>query len=114
MSNRIAEDHAKYERRMALLAPPEQAPCFVAVMLEDRAFGGNEEGGWWYNTSERIETHYAANNDVLAKIMARLEREYSNEGRRPISSVLSEGLYRIKLCRNVPPKYEPAYRPHYE
>jgi len=70
---------------------------YVNVYLVDRAFGGHEEGGWYYNCGEllRCETHPSeASAELAAK---RLEAEYSNDGRRDISSVLSEGRYRVGI-----------------
>ncbi len=29
----------------------------VAICLEDRAYGGSEEGGWWYNYGYPSEDH---------------------------------------------------------
>lgn len=46
-----------------------KTPCFVSVAREDRSFGGREEGGWWYDTSEVVEVHYCANLFVLGKVM---------------------------------------------
>jgi hypothetical protein len=37
-----------------------------------------------------------------------------NVGRRPISSVLSEGRYHAEVHRGYPPAYYPERTPHYE
>lgn len=92
----------------------EALPVFVSVCLEDMAYGGPEEGGWYYHTSERIESHYAATPRALAAILARMERDYSNEGRREISSVLSDGQYCIIIGDEPAAQYDPERRPHYE
>jgi len=89
-------------------------PCYVSVMLEDLAYGGPEEGGWYYNVSYRVESHFCQNNLVLKKVLARVMNVYSNEGRREISSVLSEGRYAIRLGYQPEPVREPNGRPHYE
>lgn len=89
-------------------------PCFVSVLLHDRRFGGHEEGGWWYDTTERLESHYAANLTALSAIMARITAQYSNEGRRPIHSVACDGLYLVEIGTQPAPLYEPETRPHYE
>ena len=90
-----------------------QTPLDVTVTLRDRSFGGHEEGGWWYDTEEVIEHHYCPNLSVLSKVMNRVNRYYDNQGRRPISSVLSSGLFRVYIGQGIPRNY-PGYRPHYE
>jgi hypothetical protein len=36
-------------------APKPQPKVFVTVYHEDQAFGGPEEGGWWYTVSEPVD-----------------------------------------------------------
>ena len=88
-------------------------PLNVTVMLYDQAYGGPEEGGWYYDTGHRIEHHYCATIEVYQRVMDRLGREYDNEGRYPISSVLSDGLYCIHVGQTIPENF-PNGRPHYE
>lgn len=89
-------------------------PCFVSVVLNDLACGGHEEGGWYYHTAERVESHYATSPELFAKVLTRLERKYSNEGRYPISSVCSDGRYTIQVGTEPATQYSPEVRPHYE
>jgi len=70
----------------------------VAVLMEDRAFGGQEEGGWYYD--------YGYPNEI-APVIERL-----NEDRPSISSVLSEGRYRAYVFGGKPRGY-PDCIPHY-
>lgn len=92
---------------------------YVAVFLEDRAYGGPEEGGWWYDTGDLVRTVWQgpASQAEAAEVYAeRLNKKLEttlNHGRRPISSVLSEGRYRALVC-NEPPASWPEQRPHYE
>lgn len=100
----------------------------VAIYLEDRAYGGVEEGGWWYNCGELI-------NDVLGGIAAedmiktfpsleqaelwekQLQSKLDagpNIGRRSINSVLSEGRYTAMVVGGYPAKHFPPTKPHYE
>jgi len=88
-------------------------PCFVTVTLEDKAYGGPEEGGWWYDVSDPIEKHYCANLSVLRRVIERVTREFDNTGRYPIHSVLSEGIFQVWIGDEIPEAY-PACRPHYE
>jgi hypothetical protein len=95
----------------------------------DKAYGGSEEGGWWYIYGER-EDSFAGNNiepaDYLSvhptqeaalearkALQAKLDAEI-NVGRRSISSVLSEGMYEAEVHNGHPPKRWPEQRPFYE
>jgi hypothetical protein len=106
----------------------------VAIFLVDRAYGGPEEGGWWFNTGEPIDhipdginphdliTVFDARDDVRAameeaiawteKLQAQLDAG-PNHGRREISSVLSTGRYAAEMQAGWPKAY-PETRPHYE
>jgi hypothetical protein len=91
----------------------------VAVLLEDRAFGGHEEGGWYYDygipvslsiaPQRRFKTRAKAQGylNKLQPLIARI-----NEGRYPVSSVLSDGIYRAYIFGGKPRSY-PDYIPHY-
>lgn len=106
----------------------------VSIFMVDRAYGGPEEGGWYFNTGtpadhipEGINPHdmltvFDARDDVAAareegsawmeKLQAQLDAG-PNKGRRKISSVLSTGRYAAQLCEGWPEAY-PQERPHYE
>jgi hypothetical protein len=86
---------------------------YVNVYCDDRAYGGPQEGGWWYDTSncvESIKVSRKAANQLL-KVKQR-ECDEENEGNPPISSVLSRGFYHAKI-ENRPGKDYPGYRPTY-
>jgi hypothetical protein len=69
---------------------------YVNIYLIDRACGGSEEGGWWYNYGECYGTIPAKSRSQANNIVKKLtKRRYSNEGRRPISSVNSRGQYEV-------------------
>ena len=106
---------------------------FVNVYIEDRAYGGSEEGGWWYDTSDPVPVSEvvdawpgkvprgrtvcgieSASFRATPRRIERLKRwvERNNEGRRDIYSVLSEGRY--ALCIESHPPMPPQGRPVYE
>jgi hypothetical protein len=90
---------------------------YVAVYLVDRAYGGPEEGGWWYDTGDLvrvIRTTPSENKayELAGRLNGHLRR--LNYGRRPVSSVLSDGVYRAQVWSDLPPKFYPETRPHYE
>lgn len=111
-------DAAEDERR-------EAVRCYVvAIYLEDRAYGGPEEGGWWYDCGTRCEElneHLRgfsadARGDARAWV-DKLNAEVCaalNDGRPSISSVLSDGRYRAICFENRAPDHFPEVRPHYE
>jgi len=98
--------------------PPRTKVWFVAVYMVDKAFGGHEEGGWWYDVGELVRVNRSFKNESLAYAYARrmndrLERTL-NKDRREISSVLSEGRYSARVCDDLPTRHFPLLRPHYE
>jgi len=88
---------------------------YLNVYLHDLAWGGPEEGGWWYDTYEPVEdeselVHVTEGQDKLADKAAWCERENAN--RRAPSSVASEGHYLVRL-EAWPAEAEPMARPRY-
>ncbi len=88
----------------------------VNVYVRDMAFGGPEEGGWWYTThvpisqlSDVVDWRFAQSVFDVKKKMC----DEMNEGRRPITSVLSDGEY-VVMQEVGPPTHKPEFRPHYE
>jgi hypothetical protein len=94
--------------------PKPTDPCYVNVYLIDRAFGGREEGGWYYDCGviQRVYPTTYEHADELARRM-RESDEFSNEDRPEISSVLSRGRYDVRI-ETQPGENYPAYRPRYE
>ncbi len=89
-------------------------PTYVNVYLIDRAYGGPEEGGWWYDTGTAIRSTQIAPNDdiVLAEAEAWCAEENAHR-RSDVSSVLSEGRY-VVYVEDQPAADYPAVTPHYE
>jgi hypothetical protein len=95
----------------------------VAIYMEDRAFGGHEEGGWYYDTAELCMEPEAAQylrgfDDegeayTYATDLHNILTKW-NEGRPETSSVLSEGRYAAIVSEGMPKPYYPETRPHYE
>jgi len=95
---------------------------FVAtIYLIDRAYGGPEEGGWYYDCgtpSDEYANHtrgFSRERDAI-KYANKLNETVCptyNVGRRAISSVLSTGRYSAEVSEGQP-KYYPSERPHYE
>lgn len=115
------------------LEPTEVIPpdClyWVGVYLVDRAYGGPEEGGWYYDCGELVtdRSFYEGHSDYLprtfldekqahafAKTIDKWLEESHNVGRREISSVLSEGRYYAMVMEGILPHHYPERKPHYE
>ena len=93
---------------------------WVAIFLIDQAWGGSEEGGWWYQVGEYKENNrwnrMFDNEQEARQYAERLDQRLipvMNKGRRPIDSVLSEGVYAVEVWDEQPHSY-PTHRPHYE
>ena len=90
----------------------------VAVYLQDRAYGGPEEGGWWFDTGEHVRTlRVFASEKTAYDYCWRLNEKLAttlNRGRRPISSVLSQGRYGAEIHEDHAPAAYPENRPYYE
>lgn len=93
----------------------------VAVYLCDRAYGGPEEGGWWYACGVPSEEHAHHTRGFVGENSAyvyarKLNDKYGalwNEGRRDVNSVLSEGQYYAEVFEGNPRPY-PAAKPVYD
>lgn len=114
-----------------LVIHAESPPPFkvICVVLWDRAYGGPEEGGWWYDTVDPNDheaqwlTHEAGGpwlirNDEQASerlhwLDKLLAEKAVNEGRHSPNSVLSQGHYKAH-CFDGWPVALPQVKPHYE
>lgn len=88
---------------------------FVVIWFNTREYGGPEEGGWYFDTGEPVKVYTCYSVGEVEFYQKRAERMVagSNEGRRPLSSVLSTGRYSVTVEDEKPEAY-PANRPHYE
>ena len=92
-------------------------PFTVCLFEYDRAYGGSEEGGWWYETGTpevtehmrvfRVEKDASEYAESLQPVSDDL-----NEGRPDVCSVLSRGRYKFPVCEGMPRAY-PETRPSY-
>jgi hypothetical protein len=90
----------------------------LAFYEVDRAYGGPEEGGWWYDcgqlvriiTTERTVTRANALAARANGLLARLQRS-----KRTIDSVAYDGgRHAVMVFERVAPAHFPAERPCYE
>jgi hypothetical protein len=93
----------------------------VNLYLVDRAFGGHEEGGWWFEYGEpilhplnRVFDNVDDAGEYLIKNCMAIANQM-NHDRASINSVLSEGEYRFRIGdENEMPAPFPSHKPHYE
>jgi len=96
----------------------------VAIYMEDKLYGGPEEGGWYYHAGDLVMEPRAANflrgfdkeRDALDYADALNQGVIAqwNEGRPSISSCLSEGRYVAIAEEGMPVPFFPEEIPHYE
>ena len=124
MSENLTDD--EYDAPTKDTTPP--AFYTVAVYMANLAYGGAEEGGWWYTAGEIVhnleegcrnaafpQTYKDRDAAIIAAgllnegALARL-----NTGRPALSSVASVGRYVARVCDNYPEPFFPKERPYYE
>jgi hypothetical protein len=92
----------------------------VAICLADRAYGGPEEGGWYYGCGIPSDEHANLVQGFITRDAAEqyaydLEKtcDALNEGKPDINSVLSEGRY-VPVVFEGYPRHWPDRKPTYE
>lgn len=97
----------------------ERVRRWLAVYDVNRAFGGHEEGGWWYDygvPAEGFESFYSlrsalARRDAVQAALDRINKDAGPYG--DLSSVLCRGALRAIVTRQAPASF-PDRRPRYE
>ena len=92
----------------------------VSIHLVDQAYGGPEEGGWWYQYGSPDEgyskfTRFFKTRDEAHKYGEKLDSMIAelNKNRPSISSVSSIGRYQWMIQDDLPHEW-PKQVPHYE
>jgi hypothetical protein len=93
----------------------------VSIYKMDRAYGGHEEGGWWYTYYEP-EHEFAHltkcfQEHAEARAYAEVLEAYCgklNEGRPSIGSMASIGQFVVMVDAGAYPHHQPKQRPVYE
>jgi len=90
----------------------------VAVYLCDQAYGGPEEGGWWYDvgTLARVLRVYpsATRAYAVCRRANDLLHRFVNQDRPEITNSNSEGRYYAEVHEDHAPASYPDARPRYE
>jgi hypothetical protein len=104
-----------------------QTDFHVNTYIEDKRYGGPEEGGWWYTfiapQEDKCFQFYCGPQESTLTYLRRVNEahqarvawcDYANSRRNSdISSVISEGRY-ISLIESHVAKYMPDEPVHYE
>jgi hypothetical protein len=123
-----ADDAAPEDEEVEMPAPEFYT---VAVYEEDRAYGGPEEGGWWYDCGTRVDrpsecgmtgadfprifAHEDEASVYCRELNARLDNGINSDGsNRDLSSVACVGRYVAHVEEGYPAPGFPETRPHYE
>ena len=95
-----------------------QTVWYVNEYETDRAYGGPEEGGWWYDTGRFIKCRGIFTERVDAHdLSVRIEKEEMRERRKGLhspGSMLSSGQWPVVLIEDHPGRDYPRERPRYE
>ncbi len=93
----------------------------VAIYLVDRAYGGPEEGGWWYDHGEPAVEYIEflrgfPGKEDAERYATELNENHCrvwNKDRPSIGSMRSIGHFRAKVMEGFPRAW-PEETPHYE
>jgi len=120
----VDQTDAEYdEERRAKISLADEKFSYINVYLADRAYGGPEEGGWYYDYGIPVESRrvlspaegevnpYSEYQEELEFMESRYYR--LNQNRPEVHSVLSEGRYVVTIEDEFARAY-PYKCPHYE
>lgn len=91
---------------------PDDYTLYVNAYMVTRHYGGPEEGGWWYNMSECVETR-TATPLTAEQVHREMEEKWKKEDWGDIYSVLGGVQHEVYVQRE-PKETEDLDRPHYE
>lgn len=88
---------------------------YINLYKIDKAYGGNEEGGWWFLFGEPLRSYPMFSPRRAEVLKRRLERvcDRANEHRPDIDSVNSEGVFTV-WTESHPAEHFPKETPRYE
>lgn len=90
----------------------------IAIYEIDRAYGGSEEGGWWYDCGDLQRILGVRHNEDEAYALCRRlngwMRRLQRNGRDVSSVCYRGGQYAVEVWEGLPPQHYPERRPHYE
>ena len=93
----------------------ESPRLYVNCYMIGQAYGGPEEGGWWYTVGRPVESRLAENDAEAGDILAERRAFWDghNKDRPEIYSVLSEGRFAVWRESHYARVF-PDAKPYYE
>lgn len=95
----------------------QKARYIVAFYHVDQAWGGPEEGGWYYGTGSLLRISRVFKNDDAARRYCRRANDllhFMQRDRPSIYHTNSEGRIEAEVHEDFAPQGYPNGRPHYE
>ena len=89
-----------------------ERPIYINVYHVTRHYGGPEEGGWWYNAGQLVESVETTVGDA-DRVRVELHEKHNHKNEGDIYSVLGGVLVEV-TPEDHPGADWPAERPHYE
>ena len=90
---------------------------YVNLYLTNKAYGGPEEGGWWFGTGEPVRSFAFFTRKKAERCLAMVRKiaacRNETERRHEPSSVLCDGWYEAGI-EPEPAREYPTERPGYE
>jgi hypothetical protein len=98
--------------------PPVRGKYLVAFYTDNQAYGGSEEGGWWYDTGELVRVFALETTREAAYEKCRransLLKVLQRKLRPTCSVIYSGGRYTAHVYKGTAPASFPTETPHYE
>jgi len=97
----------------------KQPGYYILAWYElDRAYGGPEEGGWWFTCGQFTRVwKVVRDKEEASRLLFRANEkmQYMQRNNRSIGSMAySGGNYTLRIYKDEAPKHFPETRPHYE
>jgi hypothetical protein len=89
-----------------------QHPVYLNVYDVTRHYGGPEEGAWYYNAGELVET-IETTEEKCDEVRVQLLEKHKDRNQGDIYSVLGGVLLEVQVD-DTPGENWPSKRPHYE
>jgi len=91
----------------------DEEPTSIKIHQVSQAYGGPEEGGWWYSTGEAQSTHFIFSKKGCIKRCIELIDTYNLTNQPSIETSQGNFAYELTLGTGYAKNY-PTERPHYE
>ena len=93
-------------------------PKYLNVYRVEQSYGGPEEGGWWFDTHEPLESVQVDNEEEQKQVQARLDVRYApdpDDRQRMRGRTSAAGGYDVSIRSEYEfAQFQPKERPRYE